>query len=130
MAKSDKKIHEYRMSGAAWILDIAQRYGIDEAVKELKQSNAEFIPLEVSHEELEACTKRIKNNVIDSICLLSAVTLRDEFDFGRSRLNRFIDRFNSKAECLADDDVSWADMRQTMREECGLDFNWRREEGE
>ena len=31
MAKSDKKIHEYRMSGAAWILDIAQRYGIDEA---------------------------------------------------------------------------------------------------
>ena len=130
MAKSDKKIHEYRMSGAAWILDIAQRYGIDEAVKELKQRSAEFILLEVSHEELEACTKRIKNNVIDSICLLSAVTLRDEFDFGRSRLNRFIDRFNSKAECLADDDVSWADMRQTMREECGLDFNWRREEGE
>ena len=130
MAKSDKKIHEYRMSGAAWILDIAQRYGIDEAVKELKQRSAEFILLEVSHEELEACTKRIKNNAIDSICLLSAVTLRDEFDFGRSRLNRFIDRFNSKAECLADDDVSWADMRQTMREECGLDFNWRREEGE
>lgn len=106
MAKSDKKMHEYRMSGAAWILDIAQRCGIDEAVKELKQRNAEFIPLEVSYEELEACTKRIKNNVIDSICLLSAVTLRDEFDFGRSRLNRFMDRFNSKAECLADDDVS------------------------
>jgi hypothetical protein len=130
MAKSDKKIHEYRMSGAAWILDFAQKYGIDEAVKELKQRNAEFIPLEVSHEELEACTRRIKNNVVDSICLLSAVTLRDEFDFGRARLNRFIDRFNTKAECLADDDVSWSDMRQTMREECGLDFNWRRGEGE
>ena len=130
MAKSDKKIHEYRMSGAAWILDIAQRYGVDEAVKELKRRNAEFIPFEVPHEELEACTKRIKNNTVDSICLLSAVTLRDEFDFGRSRLNRFMDRFNSKAECLADDDVSWTDMRQTMREECGLDFNWRREEGE
>lgn len=56
MAKSDKKIHEYRMSGAAWILDVAQKYGIDEAVKELKQMNAEFIPFEVSHEELEACT--------------------------------------------------------------------------
>lgn len=129
MAKSDKKIHEYRMAGAAWILNIAQRQGIDVAVKELKSRTAEFVPLEIPSDIIKEYEQRVKNNMIDSICLLAAVTLRDEFDFGRARLNRFIDRFNIKAECLADDDVSWEDMRQTMREECGLDFNWRREEG-
>lgn len=128
MAKSDKKIHEYRMAGAAWILDIAQREGIDAAVKELKSRTAEFVPLEVPREVIKEYEQRVKCNTIDSMCLLAAVTLRDEFDFGRVRLNRFLDRFNSKAECLADDDVSWEDMRQTMREECGIEFNWRREE--
>lgn len=128
MAKSDKKIHEYRMAGVAWILDIAQREGIDAAVKELKSRTAEFVPLEVPREVIKEYEQRVKCNTIDSMCLLAAVTLRDEFDFGRVRLNRFLDRFNSKAECLADDDVSWEDMRQTMREECGIEFNWRREE--
>lgn len=128
MAKSDKKIHEYRMAGAAWILDIAQREGIDAAVKKLKSRTAEFVPLEVPREVIKEYEQRVKCNTIDSMCLLAAVTLRDEFDFGRVRLNRFLDRFNSKAECLADDDVSWEDMRQTMREECGIEFNWRREE--
>ena len=35
MAKANEKVHEYRMSGAAWLLEIIKREGIEKAEKEL-----------------------------------------------------------------------------------------------
>ena len=47
MAKSNDKVHEYRMSGAAWLLEIIKREGIEEAEKELAKRRACFVPLEI-----------------------------------------------------------------------------------
>lgn len=40
MAKANEKVHEYRMSGAAWLLEIIKREGIEEAEKELAKRRA------------------------------------------------------------------------------------------
>ena len=42
MAKANDKVHEYRMSGAAWLLEIIKREGIEEAEKELEKKEAEI----------------------------------------------------------------------------------------
>ena len=47
-------------------------------------------------------------------------TLHDEFGFGEKRIQRAIDRFNFKAECLADDYCSWDDYIQTIKDELGI----------
>ena len=42
MAKANEKVHEYRMSGAAWLLEIIKREGIEKAEKELVKRRACF----------------------------------------------------------------------------------------
>ena len=125
MAKSDKKLHEARMAGAKWIMDIVRTKGIEAADKELKTRCALFIPLEINQAQLDESVLKIKMNTIDCILIMSCMVLRDEFDFGQVRLSRFCDRFNSKTEALCDEDIIWDDLIQTLKEETGLDFSIR-----
>lgn len=124
--KNDRKIHESRMSGAAWILEIAKRDGIEKAEEELKRRGAVFVPLEIPTKVLDEFSEKVKWNTIDTVMLLSASTLHDEFGFGHDRLARFLDRFIKKSECLGDPDcVKWNDYIEMMKEEVGIEFTIR-----
>ncbi len=125
MAKSDRKLHEARMAGAAWLMNVIKTQGMEAAEKELKTRGAVFIPLEVSRKQLDETMYNIKANTIDTLLIMSCMVLRDEFDFGAKRLSRFIERFNLKTEALCDEDIIWDDMIQTLKEETGLDFTIR-----
>ena len=57
--------------------------------------------------------------------LLGCMALRDEFDFGKKRVERFIKRYNLKTACLMDPEISgltWKDLNQYLKEELGLDL--------
>lgn len=79
MAKSNDKVHEYRMSGAAWLLEIVKREGIEEAEKELAKRRACFVPLEIPTSKMREFEQKVKWNTIDTVVLLSCATLHDEF---------------------------------------------------
>lgn len=128
MAKVDKKMHEYRMSGARWMLDYIKENGIEAAEKELKVRGAVFLPMEISTKQLDDMVDRVKMNTIDTMLILSAVTLRDTFDFGKTRIQRFVDRFNEKTECLVDDYCTWEDNIKVLEEETGIHLGIRRNE--
>ena len=49
--------------------------------------------------------------------ILAVATLRDEFGFGYVRLNRFIERFDLKVECITEDYVEWNDLVSAIYEE-------------
>lgn len=55
----------------------------------------------------------------------SILTLHDEFGFGTQRCDRFIKRFNKKAECIMDDMASWNDYIKTIKEELGIELGIR-----
>lgn len=129
MAKANEKVHEYRMSGAAWLLEIVKREGIEEAEKELAKRRACFVPLEIPTARMREFEERVKWNTIDTVMLLSCATLRDEFGFGHDWLCRFIERFKLKSDCLADEDVKWQDYIDTLQKEVGITFTIR-ENGE
>ena len=79
-------------------------------------------------EALEKATVKIKEQLLDTVTILAVATLHDEYGFGAKRCERFIERFNLKAECLVDDMASWDDYIRTIREELGIELTIRKNE--
>lgn len=102
MARLDKE-EIARRDGMAYALRIAKEKGIEGLEEEIKYRNITEIPIAIKRDKLNECIENIKLNTIDTILVLSAVTLRDEFGFGKARLARFIERFNLKTDCLVED---------------------------
>ena len=109
-----------RFSGAEWMVRFIKEKGIEAAEKELEMRGVRGIPLAVKEGDLVRFSTREKKNTIATMILMACMTLRDEFGFGFDRMNRFIDRFNKKTECLVGKYVSWKDIQETIREETGL----------
>ena len=109
-----------RFSGAEWMIRYIKEKGIEAAEKELEMRGVRGIPLAVKEGDLVRFSTREKKNTLATMILMACMTLRDEFGFGFDRMNRFIDRFNKKTECLVGKYVSWKDIQETIREETGL----------
>lgn len=109
-----------RFSGAEWMVRYIKEKGIEAAEKELEMRGVRGIPLAVKEGDLVRFSTREKKNTIATMILMACMTLRDEFGFGFDRMNRFIERFNKKTECLVGKYVSWKDIQETIREETGL----------
>lgn len=114
------------MSGARWMLDFVKKNGIEKAEKELQARGAVFLPMELSKKQLDDMVERVKMNTLDTVLILSAATLRDGFDFGQTRVQRFVDKFNEKAECLMDDYCTWDDQIKMLEDEIGIHLEIRR----
>lgn len=126
MAKIDKQ-ELARREGMAYALKIAKEKGIDGLEEELRWRNATKLPIAVKRSSLEEFEKNIKINCLDTVTILAAITLHDEFRFGKHKINRFVDRFNLKAECLVGGYTDWQGQMEILRDELGLDFIIHRE---
>lgn len=109
-----------RYSGANWLIEYAKKNGLEAAEKELEMRGVRNIPLGVNKTDLHKFEVEEKKNTIATILLMACATLHDEYGFGYDRMNRFIDRFNMKTECIVDNYVDWTDIQQTIQEETGL----------
>lgn len=124
-----KKINDYmagREDGLLMALDIVKKGGIEELEKEIRFRNVTGIRTPLAKKDLDKATLKIKQQLLDTVTVLSVATLHDEYGFGAKRCERFIARFNLKAECLVDDMASWDDYIQAIREELGLQLVIRR----
>lgn len=123
MAKINKKINEYRLDGARWILDYAKENGLEKAENELRRRGVyKTIPLEIPIELINEFENESRDRITNTILLMSCCVLRDEYDFGKQRIERFISRFNEKIDAICDDYVSWKDLADNMQEELGIKF--------
>ena len=114
-----------RREGMSYALKYVKDNGIEALEKELKRRQAYNIPIRISNKELQAFTDNAKNMMLDTVLILASVTLHDEFGFGRERLERFMKRFNFKAECIGEDYTDWQDQIAILKEECGLEYSIR-----
>ena len=108
-----KKMSEYmagRDDGLLLALKIVKEDGVEALEKEIHFRNLTGIHTALAKKELDQASVKIKEMTIDTITILSAATLRDEFEFGKKRISRFINRLNLKAECLMDDYVTWQEI--------------------
>ncbi|MCB6414537.1 hypothetical protein LI221_05560 [Faecalimonas umbilicata] len=123
------KTNEYmagREDGLQLALRIVKEKGIEGLEEEIRFRNITGIHTLLDKKSLDTATKKIKEMTVDTFTVLSVATLRDEFDFGKKRCERFIDRMNLKAECLLDDMVTWQDFIDNIEEEMGIKLRIRR----
>lgn len=109
-----------RYSGANWILEKVKEVGIEEAEKDLERRGIRGIPLILKDSDIHKFEETEKINTIKCMLLISIYCMHDEFGFGESELNRFIEKFNKRGECIIEKYVSWKDIQQTMAEETGI----------
>ena len=109
-----------RFGGAAWALKICEEQGIEACREEFERRNILQIPLNVTKAQLREFQDRIKQNCLNTICMMSVYVALDEFDLDREQLARFIERFNKRSECLDGDFISWEEIQKTLMEEINL----------
>ena len=123
------KVDEYasgRADGLQMALRLVEESGIDALKQEIKFRNITGINTVMCKKETEKAVEQIKAMTCDTILALSVLTIRDEFDFGKQRCERYITRFNDKTECLLGDMLKWKDVLETVREEMGIDLSIRK----
>lgn len=111
-----------RSAGMILAHDIVKEGGIEALRKEIKFRNISGINVGISQKELDDQTDKIKKRTLDTVLVMAVAVLRDEFDFGKKRCSRFIERFNKKADCLMADMASWDDYIKMIQEEIGIEL--------
>lgn len=133
MSKRDQR-EEARREGIAFavrFLEKAQKehnssYDCIEMLKEeAKKRGAYDIPVGLDKKEVDEFSLRVKQNVLDCVLALSTLVLNDEFDFGKKRLERFINRFNKKSECILENYTTWEETLGILKDERGIKLNIR-----
>lgn len=124
MSKLDQYM-QGRTEGMEFALRLAKDKGIEELEEEVRFRNRTGVSLNLTRQELAAGSQNIKNMTFDTMLAMSMMVLRDEFDFGKKRLERFKDRFTQKAASLAGDYCTWLDIIDTIKDETGIDLEIR-----
>ena len=118
LTKEDK----WRREGTSYALRVAEEKGIDGLREDLKLRGAINLPIPVDEKMLNEFAYDIKDNVVDSMLILMAATLHDEFGFGEKRVQRAVDRLLFKASCLTGNYVTWNDIIDDIKQELNIEL--------
>lgn len=116
MSKQDY-IMQGRNEGIAFCDKIAKEKGLEELQRVTRQRNLAGLRTLIDPKDLDKDLINIKMQILDTVLIMSLIVLKDEFDFGSKRLNRFKQRFNDKTECLESGNVTWIDMIEQIQQE-------------
>lgn len=125
MGQKEKLMQQYRTDGMEYALRIVKEKGIEALEKEVRARTWSGISLRITAEEINEASEKIKHMVLDTMTIMTVLTLHDEFGFGRKRIQQFLDRFTLKAECILEDYATWEDYQSIIRKELGFDLNLR-----
>ena len=124
MSKLDKYM-QGRTEGMELALRIAKDKGIEELEKEVRFRQSSGISLNVTRQELNAASNKIKDMTLDTFTLLSIACLCDLWGFGKKRCQRYMDKMVEGAQYLMDDLASWEDYRKAVQDRLGFEIKIR-----
>lgn len=127
MAKMSKE-EIARRETMAYCLRIVKERGVEGLEKEIEMRNITNCPLGISKTDMDKFVDNVKLNTLDTVLILAACTLQDEFNFGRKRIERFIKRFEEKASVIADSYAEWGDFQEQLRYELKIELRIRANE--
>ena len=117
------KMNDYlrgRNEGMQFALRIAKERGIEALENEAKFRQVTNLPSDIKMESARKAFTQIRENTADLVMAMTLATLRDEFGFGAKRLQRYIERFEGKMDCINEDYVTWVDIVDNIEEETGV----------
>ena len=125
MSKQDY-IMQGRNEGIAFCNKIVKEKGLEELQRVTRQRNLAGLRTLIDPRELDQDFRDATLQILDTVLIMSLIVLKDEFDFGTKRLDRFKKRFNDKTECLETGNVTWIDMIEQIREENNIKLDLRK----
>lgn len=103
-----------------------KKKGLEELQRVTRQRNLAGLRTLIDPRELDQDFRDATLQILDTVLIMSLIVLKDEFDFGTKRLDRFKKRFNDKTECLETGNVTWIDMIEQVREENNIKLDLRK----
>jgi hypothetical protein len=125
MAKMDYYANG-RNDGLLLAQKIVKDGGIEALDKEIRFRNLHKINTSLSTKELDAASEKIKEMVLDTVLVMTVAILHDIFGFGQTRIQRFMDSFESKSMCLIEGYATWDDYVEALNKELNLELQIRR----
>lgn len=122
------KLDQYmlgRTEGMELALRIAKDKGIEELEKEVRFRQRTGISLNVTHQELNAASNKIKEMTLDTFTILSIACLHDLWGFGQKRCQQYMDKMAEGAQYLAEDLATWDDYIKEIQEQLGFEIKIR-----
>lgn len=121
MAKAKwEEIEQARRDGMGYALRIAREKGIKGLEDEIRFRNISRVSVAMSTKEYIELREKMGKKISQVVLTLSEITLRDEFGFGKSRLEKFADRLNEKAGCVAEGYTTVEEQLEILEKETGM----------
>lgn len=125
MAKND--YFDGRNEGMDFALRIVEKDGIEGLRREIQYRHIEGISVNLRKKDIEEMKLKITCRVVDLIGVITCLTLHDEFEFGRIRCERFLERLYLKVRCLVEPDTegeapTLEDYIKLAKDEIGLEL--------
>lgn len=119
-------IMQGRNEGIVFSVNIINEKGPDELIRIARQRKLAGLKTMIDPRLYERDLEEAKRQMLDTILIMSIIVLKDEFDFGSKRLDRFRKRFNEKSECLETGHVTWIDLIEQIQKENGIELQLRK----
>ena len=119
------KIYEARIQGMHYALAQIQKNGVEDFKEELAWRQSFGVKILQTEKELKDYADTIIDRSMKVILVFAVAVLHDEFGFGEKRCRQFIERFNLKTSCLAEDYLSWDEQVKIVEEELGIHVGFR-----
>lgn len=119
MSKRDK-CFEWRLEGMYYAAGQIEQNGMDAFRDELEHRAKNGIKLLVSRKEYEEHDKAMLNRLKAIVIMYAINTLWDEFDFDDEMIERFMKRFDLKAESLNRGDITWEEQMSILEQEMNI----------
>lgn len=112
-----------RIQGLQRALEIAEARGIEGLREEVRLRSATKFPLKCDMKDVQEALEEIQDNILSTVLLMSVLVLREEFQFGKQRIERFSEKFKANTEQLHSGDLTWRDTLEAMEQETGFTCN-------
>lgn len=123
--KEQDTLNNYRLLGLEMAHRLVKTGGIEALEKEIRIRKAGYRS-PVSHREIDEAAKGIKEMCNDTYKVMSVWTLRNApFNFGKTRLQRFIDQFDYQTSFLAGGYMTFKDITDQILEELDMELRIR-----
>lgn len=109
-----------RIQGLQRALEIAEAKGIEGLREEVRLRSATKFPVKCEIKDVQEALEEIQDNILSTVLLMSVFVLREEFQFGKQRIERFAKKFKANTEQLHTGDLTWRDTLEAMEEETGF----------
>lgn len=109
-----------RAQGLELALRIVKADGIEALEKEVQVRGRTGINPPISLKDFTVGLPPIRRLIQEAYTVLVIETLHTELGFGPKRVNKFMERFYLKQECLVDGVVEWQDYIDAMYDELGI----------